>query len=123
MSMVAGNVILALASKSVDSFFSFCLCSVLLVFETALKLGKNLPTMYDTYFYYTYLLTFLSIYLITLLSLRIYLKKIRPVFFYLLFSIPLVYFLLKALPFFAAYIVSLVMYSPTYYGNLYTLPI
>lgn len=121
MSMVAANVILALASKSVDSFFSFCLCSVLLVFETALKLGKNLPTMYDTYFYYTYLLTFLSIYLITLLSLRIYLKKIRPVFFYLLFSIPLVYFLLKALPFFAAYIVSLVMYSPTYYGTLYTL--
>ena len=119
MSMVAANVILALASKSVDSFFSFCLCSVLLVFETALKLGKNLPTMYDTYFYYTYLLTFLSIYLITLLSLRIYLKKIRPVFFYLLFSIPLVYFLLKALPFFAAYIVSLVMYSPTYYGTVH----
>jgi hypothetical protein len=84
--------------------------------------GSNpLPSVYDTYFYYTYLLTFISVYLITLLSLRIYLKKIRPVFFYLLFSIPLIYFLLKLLPFFTAYIASLILYSPTFYGTLYTL--
>jgi hypothetical protein len=84
--------------------------------------GSNpLPSDYDTYFYYTYLLTFISVYLITLLSLRIHLKKIRPVFFYLLFSIPLIYFLLKLLPFFTAYIASLIVYSPTYYGTLYTL--
>jgi hypothetical protein len=84
--------------------------------------GSNpLPSVYDTYFYYTYLLTFISVYLITLLSLRIHLKKIRPVFFYLLFSIPLIYFLLKLLPFFTAYIASLIVYSPTYYGTLYTL--
>jgi hypothetical protein len=84
--------------------------------------GSNpLPSVYDAYFYYSYVLTFISVYLITLLSLRIYLKKIRPVFFYLLFSIPLIYFLLKVLPFSAAYIASLIMYSPTYYGTLYTL--
>jgi hypothetical protein len=84
--------------------------------------GSNpLPSIYDTYFYYSYLLTFLSVYVITLLSLRIYLKKIKAVFFYLLFSIPLIYFMLKALPFFTDYIASLIMYSPTYYGTLYTL--
>jgi hypothetical protein len=83
--------------------------------------SNPLPSVYDTYFYYTYLLTFISVYLITLLSLRVYLKKIRRVFFYLLFSIPLIYFLLKVLPFSAAYIASLIMYSPTYYGTLYTL--
>ena len=84
--------------------------------------GSNpLPSVYDTYFYYTYLLTFISVYLITLLSLRVYLKKIRPAFFYLLFSIPLIYFLLKLLPFFTEYIASLIVYSPIYYGTLYTL--
>ena len=84
--------------------------------------GSNpLPSVYDAYFYYTYLFTFISVYLITLLSLRIYLKKIRPVFFYLLFSIPLIYFLSKVLPFTTAYIASLIMYSPIYYGTLYTL--
>jgi hypothetical protein len=84
--------------------------------------GSNpLPSVYDAYFYYTYLLTFISVYLITLLSLRVHLKKIRPVFFILLFSIPLIYFLLKLLPFSTAYIASLIMYSPTYYGTLYTL--
>ena len=84
--------------------------------------GSNpLPSVYDAYFYYSYVLTFISVYLITLLSLRIYLKKIRPVYFYLLFSIPLIYFLLKVLPFSTAYIASLIMYSPTYYGTLYTI--
>src|SRR5215217_2479359 len=83
--------------------------------------SNPLPSVYDTYFYYTYLLTFISVYLITLLSLRVYLKKIRPVFFYLLFSIPLIYFLLKLVPFFTEYIASLILYSPTYYGTLYTL--
>ena len=89
----------------------------------ALQVTVNnpLPSVYDTYFYYTYLLTFVSVYLITLLSLRIYLKKMRPVFFYLLLSIPLIYFLLNLLPFFTAYIASLILYSPTYYGTLYTL--
>ncbi len=84
--------------------------------------GSNpLPNVYDSYFYYTYLLTFISVYVITLLALRNYFKNIGPVLFYLLFSIPLIYFLLKQLPFFTAYIVSLIMYSPTYYGTLYTL--
>ena len=84
--------------------------------------GSNpLPSVYDTYFYYTYLLTFISVYLITLLSLRVYLKKIGQVLFYLIFSIPLIYFLLKLSPFFSAYVASLVVYSPTYYGTLYTL--
>jgi hypothetical protein len=83
--------------------------------------GSNpLPSVYDTYFYYIYLLTFLSVYIITLLSLRNYLKRIRPVFFYLLFSIPLIYFLFKSVPLFADYIANLVIYSPTYYGTLYT---
>ncbi|MFZ0326165.1 MAG: hypothetical protein WAL66_02570, partial [Nitrososphaeraceae archaeon] len=68
-----------------------------------------------------YLLTFISIYLTTLLSLRIYLKKIRPAFFYLVFSIPLIYFLLKLLPFFNTVIASLIAYSPTFYGALYSL--
>ena len=80
--------------------------------------GSNpLPSVYDTYFYFTYLLTFISVYLITLLSLRIHLREIRPLFFYLLFSIPLIYFLLKLLPFFATYIAGLILYSPTYYGT------
>lgn len=84
--------------------------------------GSNpLPSVYDTYFYYTYFLTFISVYLITLLSLRTHLKKIRPVIFYILFSIPLIYFLVKSVPFFTDYVISLVMYSPTYYGTLYTL--
>ena len=79
------------------------------------------PSVYDTYFYYAYLLTFISVYLITLLSLRDYLQKIRRPIFYLVFSIPLIYFLLKLLPFFAMLISSLILYSPTYYGNLYVL--
>ena len=84
--------------------------------------GSNpLLSIYDTYFYYTYFLTFISVYLITLLSLRNHLKKIRPVIFYFLFSIPLIYFLVKSLPFFTGYIASLIMDSPTYYGTLYTL--
>ena len=84
--------------------------------------GSNpLPSIYDTYFYYTYFSTYISVYLITLLSLRNHLKKIRPVIFYLLFSIPLIYFLFKSVPFFTGYIASLIMYSPTYYGTLYTL--
>jgi hypothetical protein len=83
--------------------------------------SNPLPSVYDTYFYYTYLLTFISVYLITLLSLRIYLKKMRRAFFYLLLSIPLIYFLLNLLPFFTGYIASLIMYSPTYYGTIYTL--
>ncbi|HZD36292.1 MAG TPA: hypothetical protein VE130_13910 [Nitrososphaeraceae archaeon] len=83
--------------------------------------SNPLPSVYDTYFYYTYLLTFISVYLVTLLSLRIHMKKMRSVFFYLLLSIPLIYFLLNLLPFFTIYIASLIMYSPTYYGNIYTL--
>ena len=55
------------------------------------------------------------------MSLRIYLKKIRPAFFYLVFSIPLIYFLLKSLPFFTTFIASLIAYSPTFYGALYSL--
>lgn len=84
-------------------------------------MSNPLPSVYSSYFYYAYLLTFISIYLTTLLSLRIYLKNIRPVFFYLVFSIPLIYFLLKLLPFFTAFIASLIAYSPTYYGTLYSL--
>jgi hypothetical protein len=83
--------------------------------------SSPLPSAYDTYFYYTYFLTFISVYLITLLSLRTHLKKIKPIIFYLLFSIPLIYFLIKSVPFFTDYVASLVMYSPTYYGTLYTL--
>ena len=83
--------------------------------------SSPLPSVYDTYFYYMYFLTFISIYLITLLSLHTHLKKIRPIIFYLIFSIPLIYFLLKSVPFFTDYVASLVMYSPTYYGPLYTL--
>jgi hypothetical protein len=83
--------------------------------------SNPLPTIYGSYFYYAYLLTFISIYLTTLLSLRTQLKKIRPVLFYLIFSIPLIYFLLKVLPFFTAFIASLIMYSPTFYGTLYSL--
>lgn len=79
------------------------------------------PSVYDTYFYYAYLLTFISVYLITLLSLRDNLQKIRRPIFYLVFSIPLIYFLLKLLPFFAMFISSLILYSPTYYGTLYVL--
>jgi hypothetical protein len=83
--------------------------------------SNPLPSVYGSYFYYAYLLTFISIYLITLLSLRIHLKKIRPAFFYLVFSTPLVYFLLKVLPFFTAFIAGLIAYSPTFYGTLYSL--
>ena len=83
--------------------------------------SSPLPSVYDSYFYYTYFLTFVSVYLITLLSLRSHLKKIRAVIFYLLFSIPLIYFLLKSVPFLTDYVASLVLYSPTYYGTLYTL--
>ena len=83
--------------------------------------SSPLPSVYDTYFNYIYLLTFISVYLITLLSLRTYLKRIRPVFFYLLFSIPLIYFLVKLVPLFAEYVSGLVIYSPSYYGTLYTL--
>ena len=83
--------------------------------------SNPLPSVYDTFFYYTYLLTFGSVYLITVLSLRTYLKNIRRVLFYLLFSVPLIYFMLNLLPFFTGYIASLVLYSPTFYGTLYTL--
>ena len=83
--------------------------------------SNPLPSVYGSYFYYAYLLTFISIYLTTLLSLRIYLKKIRPAFFYLVFSIPLIYFLLKLSPFFTTFFASLIAYSPTFYGTLYSL--
>ena len=45
--------------------------------------SNPLPSVYGSYFYYAYLLTFISVYSITVLSLRIHLKKIRPVFYYL----------------------------------------
>jgi hypothetical protein len=83
--------------------------------------SNPLPSVYGSYFYYAYLLTFISIYLTTLLSLRIHLKKIRPALFYIIFSIPLIYFLLKLLPFFTSFIASLIAYSPTFYGTLYSL--
>src|SRR5215831_15270726 len=83
--------------------------------------SNPLPTVYGSYFYFAYLFTFISVYSITLLSLRTHLKKIKPAIFYLLFSIPLIYFMLKLLPFFTEYIASLIAYSPTYYGTIYSL--
>jgi hypothetical protein len=79
------------------------------------------PNVYAPYFYYMYLLTFVSVYIITLLSLRTNIKRTRIVFFYLIFSIPLIYFLLKSLPFFTEYITGLILYSSSFYGTLYSL--
>lgn len=79
------------------------------------------PNHYFPYFYYTYLLTFVSVYLITLLSLRTYVKRTRLVFFYIVFSIPLIYFLLNSLPFFIDYMAVLILYSSSFYGPLYAL--
>ena len=39
--------------------------------------SNPLPSVYGSYFYFAYLLTFISVYSITVLSLRIHLKKIR----------------------------------------------
>jgi hypothetical protein len=83
--------------------------------------SNPLPSVYGSYFYFAYLLTFVSVYSTTLLSLRIHLKKIRPIIFYLVFSIPLIYFMLKLLPFFTEYIASLIAYSPDFYGTLYSI--
>ena len=77
--------------------------------------------VYLPYFHYMYLLTFFSVYIITLLSLRTYIKRTRIVFFYIIFSIPMIYFLLKSLPFFIEYITSLILYSSSIYGTLYSL--
>lgn len=82
--------------------------------------SNPLPTIYGSYFYYAYLVTFISIYVVTLLSLRSHLKRIRSGLFYLIFSVPLVYFLIKLLPFFSLFIASLIAYSPTFYGTLYS---
>jgi hypothetical protein len=79
------------------------------------------PNVYAPYFHYMYLLTFVSVYLITLLSLRTYVKRTRLVFFYIIFSIPLIYFLIKSLPFFIDYIIVLILYSSSFYGTLYAL--
>lgn len=82
--------------------------------------GKNsYPNFYDTYFYYTYLATFISIYLITTFSLRAHLKKMKPAAFYLLLGIPLIYFLIIKVPFFLEYFTSLIVSSPSFYGMLY----
>ena len=83
--------------------------------------SNPLPSIYGSYFYYAYILTFISVYSTTLLSLRVYLRRIRSPLFYLVFSIPLIYFMLKLLPFFSEYIASLIAASPTLYGTLYSI--
>ena len=84
--------------------------------------GKNsYPNIYGTYFYYFYLATFISTYLITILSLRTHLKSTKPAVYYLLLSIPLIYFLIIKVPFFLEYFTSLIVSSPSFYGMLYIL--
>ena len=82
--------------------------------------GKNAyPNIYGIYFYYFYLATFISTYVITILSLRTHLKSTKPAIYYLLLSIPLIYFLLIKVPFFLDFFSSLILLSPTFYGTLY----
>ena len=77
--------------------------------------------VYLPYFHYMYLLTFFSVHLSLCYPYVPTLKRTRIVFFYIIFSIPMIYFLLKSLPFFIEYITSLILYSSSIYGTLYSL--
>lgn len=77
--------------------------------------------IFSAHFYYSYIFTFLSVWVVTLIFLRGHIGSINPAVFYIVFSVPLIYFLLKIVPASASFASSIILYAPSIYGPLYVI--
>ncbi|MGH9977700.1 MAG: hypothetical protein ACRD8Z_17980, partial [Nitrososphaeraceae archaeon] len=77
------------------------------------------PNIYSNYYYFSYIITFVSVWVVTILFLKSRSTGKRILLFYFLFSIPLLYFLIPIIPQFSGYINSFIVYSPSLYGSMY----
>ena len=78
------------------------------------------PNIFNSYYYFSYIATFVSIWAVTILFLRSRLTGKR-ILLYFVFAIPLLYFLIPTIPQFSSYINSIIVYSPGLYGSIYVI--
>jgi hypothetical protein len=84
--------------------------------------GKNQdPNIFGFIYYYSYILTFLSVWTITLLFLKSRLGKVNPILFYSILFVPLLYFLLPLIPQFSASLAKMIVRLPYFYSTFYLL--
>ena len=77
------------------------------------------PNIYSSYYYFSYIVTFVSVWIVTILFLKSRSTGKRILLFYFVFTIPLFYFLIPIIPQFSSYINSFIVYSPSLYGSMY----
>jgi hypothetical protein len=77
------------------------------------------PNIYSSYYYFSYIVTFVYVWVVTILFLRSRSTGKRNLLFYFVFAIPLLYFLIPVIPQFSSYINSFIVYSPSLYGSMY----
>ena len=76
------------------------------------------PNIFNSYYYFSYIATFVSIWAVTFLFLRSR-STGKRILLYFVFVIPLLYFLIPTIPQFSSYINSIIVYSPGLYGSIY----
>jgi hypothetical protein len=77
------------------------------------------PNIYSSYYFFSYIATFVAVWVVTVIFLRSRSTSKRVLPFYFAFAIPLLYFLIPVIPQFSSYINSFIVYSPSVYGSIY----
>jgi hypothetical protein len=77
------------------------------------------PNIYSSYYFFSYIATFVAVWVVTVLFLRSRSTSKRVLPFYFAFAVPLLYFLIPVIPQFSSYINSFIVYSPSLYGSIY----
>jgi hypothetical protein len=78
-----------------------------------------IPNIFSNYYNVTFLVTFISIWIISMSLLRFHLKSINTYIYLILYSIPLIYFLFNSLPFANDIHTSILIRIPPYYDSIY----
>ena len=79
-----------------------------------------IPNIFLNYYNITFLVTFISIWMISMYILRFHLKSINKYIYLIIYSIPLIYFLFNSLPFANDIHSSILIRIPPYYDIIYT---
>ena len=88
--------------------------------EEQLTFQSFAPNIFSSYYYFSYIAAFISIWVVTILFLRSR-STGKKILLYFVFAIPLLYFLIPTIPQFSSYINSFIVYSPALYGSIYVI--